>query len=450
MKEVNKINGEKMEEKLNMNRNYRVSEEEMKVNRIKGMYNMMISEGVEQAVRSKLVRELLNLQKKDGSWSVIDDYRCDSDIRVVYVYEPTYYATAALIYADLIDDYDMKSIEKIALLKGLEFAKGRCLCGHGYRATESKINSLEIYKQAGLYQWMKKNENLAKEFCQMIQNIIEGFRKALITGQVYSDWQRNFRTEFEKEVMDYEEAMITYVWYAAYGSNSNKARFMEYIKKCSDKTAPLEDRPIIIPFDIYFAYSSSRWERKGVAFLNDSKEGMTWGRMYKITMNQFNDIQRMEGNIYGKRISLGTVEDTPVYTFTSPSIRTDIKEPSKLYINTIKEGLKEIYPDKTDLVIDTYLFGKGIISEDDYKVLNTLRNSAHGMTLQSITESGICITRVKKSIKKLYEYGLVVQDSRSVRAGDGKLDANAVVYTSKEKREMIDMLLLWKGTSGGR
>ena len=223
---------------------------------------------------------------------------------------------------------------------------------------------------------------------------------------------------------------------------------MEYIKKCSDKTAPIEDRPIVIPFDIYFAYSSSRWDRKGVAFLNDSKEGMTCGRMYKITMNQFNDIQRMEGSIYGKRISLGTVEDTPVYTFSSPSIRTDIKEPSKLYINTIKEGLKEIYPDKTDLVIDIYLFGKGIINEDDYKVLNTLRNSAHGMTLQSITESGICMTRAKKSIKKLYEYGFVVQDSRSVRAGDGKLDANAVVYTSKEKREMIDMLLLLKGTRG--
>lgn len=448
MREINKINREKMEEKVNMKRNYRVSEEEMKVNRLKEMYQMMISEGTEQIIRSKIVKKLLDLQKKDGSWSVIDDYRCDADIRVVYVYEPTYYATATLIYADLIDDYDIESTEKIALLKGLEFAKGRSLCGHGYGATESKINSLEIYKQAGLYQWMNKNENLAKEFCQMIQNIIEGFRKALITGHIYSDWERDFTEEFKKEIMDYEDAMITYVWYAAYGSNINKARFMEYIKKCSDKTAPLEDRTIVIPFDIYFAYSSSRWERKGVAFLNDCKEGMTWGRMYKITMNQFNDIQRMEGSIYGKRISLGTVEDILVYTFTSPSIRTDIKEPSKSYLNTIKEGLKEIYPDKTDLLIDIYLFGKGIINEDDYKVLNTLRNSSHGMTLQSIIESGICMTRVKKSIKKLYEYGLVVQDSRSVRAGDGKWDANAVVYTRKKKREMIDMLLLWKGTRG--
>ena len=58
------------------------------------------------------------------------------------------------------------------------------------------------------------------------------------------------------------------------------------------------------------------------------------------------------------------------------------------------------------------------------------------------------MTRVKNSIKKLYEYGFVVQDSRSVRAGDGKLDANAVVYTGKEKREIIDVLLLWKGTKG--
>ena len=36
---------------------------------------------------------------------------------------------------------------------------------------------------------------------------------------------------------------MNYVWYACYGSNINRERFMRYINWCSDTTPPMEDRP---------------------------------------------------------------------------------------------------------------------------------------------------------------------------------------------------------------
>lgn len=36
---------------------------------------------------------------------------------------------------------------------------------------------------------------------------------------------------------------MNYVWYACYGSNISKMRFMDYINRCRDTTPPVEDRP---------------------------------------------------------------------------------------------------------------------------------------------------------------------------------------------------------------
>jgi len=59
-----------------------------------------------------------------------------------------------------------------------------------------------------------------------------------------------------------------YVWYACYCSNILRERFMLYIKggfcrfnngnyiPCNDKSAPLEDKPINIPYKLYFGNNS--------------------------------------------------------------------------------------------------------------------------------------------------------------------------------------------------
>ena len=76
---------------------------------------------------------------------------------------------------------------------------------------------------------------------------------------------------------------MSYVWYACYGSNINRERFMRYINRCSDTTPPVEDRPYEFKHPVFFAGHSSIWENKGTAFLDVWSEGDALGRIYKIT-----------------------------------------------------------------------------------------------------------------------------------------------------------------------
>jgi hypothetical protein len=112
-----------------------------------------------------------------------------------------------------------------------------------------------------------------------------------------------------------ERAAVKLVWYASYGSNLKRERFMCYIKGgrprggakqylgCRDKRDPIESRPIPLNFELYFAGQSNTWRRGekdsgvpgGIAFIRQNPErGPTLGRMYLITDGQFNDVVLQE------------------------------------------------------------------------------------------------------------------------------------------------------------
>src|SRR3990170_1609889 len=99
------------------------------------------------------------------------------------------------------------------------------------------------------------------------------------------------------------------VWYASYGSNLlYEDGFLGYIegkvrrgcrepeKGCKDKTPPRTDKTIDIPFPLYFAERSSKWNNGGVAFISLSRDenNPTVGRMYLITEEQFIDVVKQE------------------------------------------------------------------------------------------------------------------------------------------------------------
>lgn len=82
---------------------------------------------------------------------------------------------------------------------------------------------------------------------------------------------------------------------------------------------PFDERPFTIPHKLYFGMSSRKWEDGGVAFLDPEKDDsiMTLGKIYKITCDQFKDIQKQEGDSwYDKILCLGEVDGIPVKTFT--------------------------------------------------------------------------------------------------------------------------------------
>lgn len=142
-----------------------------------------------------------------------------------------------------------------------------------------------------------------------------------------------------------------YVWYACYGSNLCRSKFIErYINECTDRTPPKEDRPYIIRHQMYFAGRFGRWNG-GVAFVSTKadEQAQTLGRVYRITMEQLDEVREKEGpssHWYGNKLYLGMLEGLPVYTLTrDPQYDGhETRVPSPEYQEVIQRGLKEIYP----------------------------------------------------------------------------------------------------------
>lgn len=162
-----------------------------------------------------------------------------------------------------------------------------------------------------------------------------------------------------------------YVWYACYGSNLKKERFLCYIQGgdcqyngrhyqgCDDKREPVKDRSIDIPHRLYFANSSGSWDGGGVAFIDpDMNTGeSTRGRMYLITEEQFKQVHEQEGpgdNWYGKLLDLGEAEGYRIKTFTNAKI-LPANSPKPTYLRAMSDGLKETYPEMDDEEIDEYI-----------------------------------------------------------------------------------------------
>ena len=159
--------------------------------------------------------------------------------------------------------------------------------------------------------------------------------------------------------------MENYVWYFVYGSNIMKERFLCYItgdpfkwrscdggNGCTNKDLPHDSREHKINYTLYFAQSAPCWDNKGVAFIS-SKETSgheIWGRVWKITKDQFEQIWKQEGRgpkWYPKRIELGQMEGIPIWTITSGE-EENKTNPSKKYIKTIMCGLEETYKGKNE------------------------------------------------------------------------------------------------------
>jgi hypothetical protein len=211
-----------------------------------------------------------------------------------------------------------------------------------------------------------------------------------------------------------EDGRPTTVWYASYGSNMNKDRFLTYIQGgkpegtntnhvgARDKTLPEEDIPIRFDGRMHFAYSSSRWGNGGVAFMDVDHAGHALGRAYKITSQQFDDVVAQENGktpglktdeisfdvvlsttqdeinngLYGTLIHIGDYKCAPVLTFTGNfTAQEAIEENSKFfggddstrvlvasnsptgnYLRMVHQGLRETF-NLTDEEAADYLRG---------------------------------------------------------------------------------------------
>ncbi|KAB2038017.1 hypothetical protein ES319_D03G115700v1 [Gossypium barbadense] len=188
----------------------------------------------------------------------------------------------------------------------------------------------------------------------------------------------------------------TDIWYAGFGSNMWKSRFLCYIeggqvigmkKLCSgsvDRNPPKETRWKTFPHRLFFGRDFTQtWGPGGVAFLDprSNSEDKAYMCLYKITLEQFNDVLLQEnvpdhdmnsplfdlnaldsilneGSIpveavkrgwYHNVVYLGMEDDMPILTMTCPlsamesfkSGEIPLCAPSKDYADTLVRGLVE-------------------------------------------------------------------------------------------------------------
>lgn len=171
-----------------------------------------------------------------------------------------------------------------------------------------------------------------------------------------------------------------YIWYAAYGSNLLRSRFMVYLTggrapgsdhehtPCADPTPPAGEQGIVLPHALYFAHESRRWQHCGVAFLDPrpSDSASAYARLYRITREQFVHVVGEENGAknqarvswdlletgksctacpgwYGTVVCLGAHDSTPIYTCTTATgPRTALsRKPHPDYLARIRDGLRE-------------------------------------------------------------------------------------------------------------
>jgi len=172
------------------------------------------------------------------------------------------------------------------------------------------------------------------------------------------------------------------VWYASYGSNMCFERFLCYIvggkvegmqrtcEGCGNKSHPIKSQRVTIPHPMYFSKESITWGGGGVAFLHPSKideeELCTIGRMYLITVDQFQGVVAQENGFrgrtdlidfqqvkqkktlkvsdgwYGHVMHIGDHEGYPILTFSNNLKEISLNPPNNTYTKTIVTGLKQM------------------------------------------------------------------------------------------------------------
>lgn len=158
------------------------------------------------------------------------------------------------------------------------------------------------------------------------------------------------------------------VYYVCYGSNMLEERFLYYIKGglnkynnneqtgCINSNNPIESIPILIPYNMYYSKYSSKWNG-AVSFLSLEKEGMSYGKAYLITREQYEHVKKYEGNWYSKEVELPRIKGIRTVTFTNEDElkHKGISEVNESYINVLIKGLKSTFNNLSENDIKKYL-----------------------------------------------------------------------------------------------
>lgn len=150
-----------------------------------------------------------------------------------------------------------------------------------------------------------------------------------------------------------------YIWYASYGSNMWKPRFMCYLeggqvegmaRKCSgsrNRAPPSDTAWMQVEHKLYFGFSyTSMWGHGGVAFLElrPTASVSTHTHLYKITVEQFNDLFMQENLIQAQGSDLINAEFVHSFSKQSSGSNSIVLCEDKWYGTVLYLGEKDGFP----------------------------------------------------------------------------------------------------------
>jgi len=188
------------------------------------------------------------------------------------------------------------------------------------------------------------------------------------------------------------------VWYASYGSNVSRDRFLTYLRGGSphgarrtypgarDRSDPSDDRAFTMPGRLRFGWESPTWGG-GIAFYDAAAQGTVLARAYLLTHEQFVDVAAQEMHRepgadldltqvlehrrhdagpgrYESLHLVGELDRMPVVTFTAPDPSVlGTNAPAPAYLATIAAGLQDAHGLDDDGVVDYLLGCAGVTPE---------------------------------------------------------------------------------------
>jgi hypothetical protein len=182
------------------------------------------------------------------------------------------------------------------------------------------------------------------------------------------------------------------VWYVAYGSNMNAARFGCYLSGgrprgarrtylgCRDQSPPVRDVGIRLAGGLTFAGSSTVWGG-GIAFFDPRADGELAARAYLLTFGQLSDVVAQETRrpvgsdlalgsgvdrrwalpsaAYETLLHVGERDGLPMFTITSLQNLAPAP-PSTAYVRTMLDGLGETFGWTADEQVQYLLRAPGV------------------------------------------------------------------------------------------
>ena len=162
------------------------------------------------------------------------------------------------------------------------------------------------------------------------------------------------------------------------------------------------------------------------------------------SLEQFDEVKRLEGRDYSKLLSLGNVTGFPVYSFTDTQKNSLERMPSKDYFTTILNGLYDCYEGIVNRAeLANYLICR-IMPEQVFTVVRAIKENTHYLTNAEIsTRAGLPLDDVIMATAWLVVHNVIRQDRRSVRAGHAVRNPEAFFYTEEGPcaRELISAMI---------